>query len=64
MRYSQSEKMEIIRIGEEVATLLNELKKAGTYEVEFEPSGLSSGVYFYRLKAEDFVQSRKMVLLK
>jgi hypothetical protein len=48
----------------EIATLVNEEKPAGTYEVEFNGTALPSGIYFYRLKAGDFVEIKKMVLLK
>jgi hypothetical protein len=51
-------------LGNEVATLLNEQKPAGTYEVNFDAGSLSSGVYFYRLQAGTYVQSKKMTLLK
>jgi hypothetical protein len=51
-------------LGREVAVLVNERKAPGTYEVRFDASSLSSGVYFYRLTAGDFVQTRKMVLAK
>ncbi len=51
-------------LGNEIATLLNEKKPPGEYEVEFDGSGLTSGVYFYRLKAGNFNQSRKLLLLK
>ncbi|WP_304042964.1 YCF48-related protein [Ignavibacterium album] len=51
-------------LGNEVAALLNEYKPAGTYEVNFDASHLSSGVYFYQLKAGNFTQTRKMILLK
>jgi len=55
-------------LGKEVAVLVNEEKPAGSYEVEFEPaSGIrypASGIYFYQLRAGDFVQTKKMVLLK
>jgi len=51
-------------LGEEVAVLVNEEKLTGNYEVEFNASNLSSGIYFYRLQAGDFVQTRKMILLK
>jgi hypothetical protein len=51
-------------LGKEIATLVNEEKPAGSYEVEFNGIGLSSGMYFYALKAGDFSQTRKMVLLK
>ncbi len=55
-------------LGNEVATLVDEYKPAGSYEVEFDPvSSLknpASGVYLYQLKAGKFVQTRKMILLK
>ncbi|GAB6283032.1 MAG: glycoside hydrolase family 31 protein [Ignavibacterium sp.] len=51
-------------LGNEVATLVNEEKSAGTYEVEFSGKGLSSGIYFYKLKAGKFVSIKKMILLK
>ena len=51
-------------LGNEVATLVNELKPAGNYEVEFNASKLSSGVYFYRLQAGDFMSTKKLMLLK
>jgi hypothetical protein len=47
-----------------VAVLVNEKKSPGTYEVQFDGSGLASGVYIYRLTTGSFVQSSKMVLLK
>jgi len=51
-------------LGREVATLVNEEKTAGKYTVEFNGTNLSSGVYFYRLKAENFVDTKKLMLLK
>ncbi|MFZ2323910.1 MAG: carboxypeptidase regulatory-like domain-containing protein [Ignavibacteriaceae bacterium] len=51
-------------LGREVETLVNEQKTAGKYEVNFNASYLSSGVYFYSIKAGDFIQTRKMVLMK
>lgn len=51
-------------VGREVAVLVNEKKGSGIYEVTFDASGLASGVYLYRLQAGDFVQTRKMILLK
>jgi len=51
-------------LGSEVATLVDEEKPAGGYEVEFNASSLPSGVYFYQLRAGYFVQTKKMVLLK
>ena len=51
-------------MGSEVATLVNEEKSAGTYEVEFNATGLTSGIYFYQLKADSFVETKKMILMK
>ena len=51
-------------LGKEVATLVNEDKPAGTYELEFDGTGLPSGVYFYQLKAENFIETKKMILLR
>jgi len=51
-------------LGNEVATLVNEYKVAGRYEVEFNAATLPSGVYFYQLKAEEFITTKKMILLK
>ncbi|MFC2103353.1 YCF48-related protein [Bacteroidota bacterium] len=51
-------------LGNEVATLVNEEKPAREYEVEFNGKGLPSGVYFYQLRADSFIQTRKMLLLK
>jgi hypothetical protein len=51
-------------LGKEVATLVNEEKTAGSYEVDFDANGLSSGVYFYKLTSGSFSQSKKMILLR
>jgi hypothetical protein len=51
-------------LGREVAVLANEKKAPGSYEVRFDGSGLPSGVYFYKLTAGAFVQTRKMILVK
>jgi BNR repeat-like domain/Secretion system C-terminal sorting domain len=51
-------------LGQKVKTILNEFKKADRYEVTFNAAGLASGVYIYRLKVNDFIQTKKMVLLK
>ncbi len=51
-------------LGREVVTLINEEKSAGSYEVEFDGNKLSSGVYFYQLKAGNFISTKKMVLLR
>jgi hypothetical protein len=51
-------------LGGEVTTLVNEEKEPGTYEVKFDASGLSSGIYFYRLQAGSFIETKKMVLMR
>jgi len=51
-------------LGREVATLVNEVKPAGVYTVPFNASNLASGVYFYKLQAGSFVQTKKMLLVK
>jgi hypothetical protein len=55
-------------IGKEIATLVNEFKPAGSYDVEFNSvssiKNLASGIYFYRLQAGDYVKTKKMTLLK
>lgn len=51
-------------LGNEVATLINEFKPAGNYEVDFNASNLTSGVYLYKVEAGNFSQTRKMILLK
>ena len=51
-------------IGEEVATLVNETKEPGNYTVNFTAENISSGIYFYKLVAGDFVFIRKMTLMK
>jgi photosystem II stability/assembly factor-like uncharacterized protein len=51
-------------LGNEVATLVNEFKPAGTYEVEFNASGLSSGMYFYKLETGNFTEVKKMILIR
>jgi hypothetical protein len=51
-------------LGREVATLVNEVKEPGTYTVEFNASSLASGVYFYRLQAGTYVETKKMTILR
>ena len=51
-------------LGNEVASLVNEEKPAGSYSVKFDASRLSSGVYFYKLNAGSFVQTKKMILMR
>ena len=52
------------QIGKEVATLVSGSKNAGTYEVTFDASSFSSGIYFYKLEANNFTTTRKMLLVK
>ena len=51
-------------VGREVAVLAKERKAPGSYEVQFDASGLASGVYLYRLTAGEFVETRKLLLLR
>ncbi|MFZ1517134.1 MAG: T9SS type A sorting domain-containing protein [Ignavibacteriaceae bacterium] len=51
-------------LGSEVATLVNQEQSVGNYKVDFNASHLSSGVYFYQIKAGEFIQSKKMILIK
>jgi hypothetical protein len=51
-------------LGNEVARLVGENKQSGSYEVTFDASNLPSGVYFYTLSAGDFVNTKKMLLIK
>ena len=51
-------------LGQRVATLMQGEKEAGYHEVKFDASGLSSGVYFYRLQAGDYVATKKLLLIR
>ncbi len=51
-------------LGNEIETLVNEEKPAGTYELTWNAANLSSGIYFYQLRAEEFLSVKKMILLK
>ena len=51
-------------LGKEVAILVNEEKQDGTYSVRFDGSKMSSGIYFYTMQSEDFLSTRKLILLK
>ena len=53
-------------LGNEITTLVDEYKEPGTYNVEFgiEYLELSSGIYFYQLKAGEFIETKKMIVVK
>ncbi|MBL8017865.1 MAG: T9SS type A sorting domain-containing protein, partial [Ignavibacteria bacterium] len=51
-------------LGKEIAVLVNENLKPGTYEIEWDASNIPSGVYFYSLITNEFTQTKKMVVLK
>jgi hypothetical protein len=51
-------------LGQKVTTLVNEIKERGSYSVNFDASGLSNGIYIYRLKTNNFREVRKMTLMK
>jgi hypothetical protein len=51
-------------LGKEISTLLNEYKKRGYYSVKFNASHLTSGIYFYSLKTDDFSAQKKLIILK
>jgi hypothetical protein len=51
-------------LGRQVKVLYNDMAPAGIVAVDFNAEGLSSGVYFYRLKTENFIESKKLLLLK
>jgi len=51
-------------LGNELATLINEYLSAGDYQFEFDGNGLSSGIYFYILRTENYFESKKMILMK
>ena len=68
LRQAQGDNMTTLKVydilGNEVATLVNEQKEAGYYEVEFSASSFASGVYIYRLQSGSFVSTKKMMVLK
>jgi photosystem II stability/assembly factor-like uncharacterized protein len=51
-------------LGEQVSTLVNDFKESGNYQVEFDATNLSSGIYYYSLQINSFVETRKMILLR
>ena len=51
-------------LGREISMLVNQEQPQGNYEVEFDASALTSGIYFYRIQARSFVAIKKMILMK
>jgi len=51
-------------MGREVQTLVNKSMQAGKYETKFDGSSLNSGIYFYRLTASGFTETKRMILIK
>jgi hypothetical protein len=51
-------------VGREAATLVNGFQEAGSHEIKFDASGLPSGIYFYRIATDKFVETKKLVLIK
>ena len=51
-------------LGNEIRTLVNKIQQPGSYEVRFDASGLPSGIYFYLLKAGNYIETKKMILMK
>ena len=51
-------------IGKEINSLVNEYLRSGKYNLNFNTSGLTNGVYFYRLVVNDFIETKKMILIK
>lgn len=51
-------------LGKLITTLVNENQEAGSYKVNFDARGLSSGIYYYKIKADNFIETKRMLLLK
>lgn len=51
-------------LGNEIETLINEENQTGSYEVEFDATGLTSGIYFYKIRADSYIRTKKMLLIK
>ena len=62
---SSHQKLKIYDVlGNEIATLVDEFREAGKYEIEFDGSNFSSGVYFYKMSAGDFFETKKFIILR
>ena len=69
IRYSIPERSEIELVvydalGKQIETLISGDHDAGVYEVDFDATGLSSGIYFYQIKSASFTETKKLVLMK
>jgi len=69
IRYSVPKESKVVvkvynTIGQEVATLVNRVQNVGNYAVNFDASKLTSGIYIYRIQADKFVSTKKMILVK
>ena len=51
-------------LGKEVKTLVNNIKSAGNYSVEFNATKFASGIYYYRMQTNDFIETKKLILIK
>jgi len=51
-------------LGRELRTLINKEQPQGNYSIDFDASSLTSGIYFYRIQAGEFVETKKMILLR
>ena len=51
-------------LGREVETLVNQNQKPGSYEIKWNTSNQSSGIYFYRIRVGEFIETKKMILLR
>ncbi len=51
-------------LGKEIRTLVSEIKQPGIYKMEFDGSSLSSEIYFYRMESADFIDTKRMILIK
>ena len=64
-RHASSVQLKVYDVlGREVQTLINEVKQPGEYKIEFNATTLPSGVYFYRLRAGEYISTKKMILIK
>jgi len=69
IKYSVSQSLNVVIIvfnilGKEIETLVNDYKNNGTYEITWYAGNLPNGVYFYQLQAGDYIDTKKMILLK